>query len=82
MEDMRFRLLEQKVEVMQKEVSQVLQEMQTTIQAIAQTYSVALKVIMERLDAAENNLKLQKADADKLNVNNRGEKDETTSIEL
>lgn len=48
--DFKYKLLEQKVEVMQREVSQVLHEMQTTIQAIAQTYSVALKVLVERAD--------------------------------
>lgn len=53
MEDMRIKLLEQKVEVMQKEVSQVLNEMQVTIQAIAKTYSTALKIVMERLDKLE-----------------------------
>lgn len=49
----RVTLLEQKVEVMQREVSQVLGEMQTTIQAIAATYSTALKVMMQRVEELE-----------------------------
>lgn len=53
MEDMGLRILEQKVLVMQNEVSQVLNEMQSTIQAIAKTYSIALKVILERVDKLE-----------------------------
>lgn len=55
--EFRYKLLEQKVEVMQKEVSQVLGEMQTTIQAIAATYSTALKVLMERTDKLEKGLR-------------------------
>lgn len=51
--DFKLKLLEQKVEVMQKEISTVLNEMQVTIQAIAQTYSTALKVIMQRLNNLE-----------------------------
>ncbi len=49
----RMKLIEQKVDIMQKEVSQVLQEMQVAIQGIAVTYSTALKVVMERLNALE-----------------------------
>ena len=56
MENFEVKLLEQKVSIMQKEVSQVLQEMQTTIQAIAQTYSIALKVLMERADKLEKHV--------------------------
>lgn len=78
--DFRYKLLEQKVEVMQKEVSQVLQEMQTTIQAIAATYSTALKVIIERVDAVEKIVKVNEEGADKIGIG--GQKDETTSIEL
>lgn len=58
--DFRYKLLEQKVEVMQKEVSQVLHEMQTTIQAIAQTYSVALKVLVERADKLDKEVEALK----------------------
>ncbi len=53
MEDMGLKILEQKVIVMQNEVSQVLNEMQSTIQAIAKTYSIALKVMLERIDKLE-----------------------------
>jgi Ulp1 family protease len=41
---------------MQKEVSEVLQEMQTTIMAITQTYSTALKVLVERADKIDKEL--------------------------
>jgi len=58
--DFRYKLLEQKVEVMQREVSQVLGEMQTTIQAIAATYSTALKILVERTDILEKELKALK----------------------
>ena len=57
--DFSYQLLEQKVEIMQKEVSQVLQEMQTTIMAVTQTYSTALKILMERTDKLERALKEQ-----------------------
>ena len=56
MNNQRLDFLEQKVIVMQNEVSEVLGEMQSTIQAIAQTYSTALKVAMERIDALEKKL--------------------------
>lgn len=56
MEDFKVKLLEQKVEVMQREVSQVLGEMQTTIEAIAATYSTALKVMMQRIDDLEKKI--------------------------
>lgn len=61
MDDMGLRILEQKVLVMQNEISQVLGEMQSTIQAIAKTYSIALKVAMERLDRLEASEKAEKA---------------------
>lgn len=49
----RLDFLEKKVTVMQDEVSTVLGEMQSTIQAIAATYSTALKVAMQRIDELE-----------------------------
>lgn len=70
--DFRVQLLEQKVEVMQKEVSQVLNEMQTTIQAIAQTYSVALKVLMERADKVEKHVGMSNVPAQKKEETNDG----------
>jgi hypothetical protein len=53
-QDTRLKLLEQKMDIMQKEVSEVLQEMQVAIQSITITYSTALKVLLERVDKLEN----------------------------
>jgi hypothetical protein len=70
----RYKLLEQKVEIMQKEVSDVLHEMQTTIMAITQTYSTALKVLVERADKLDEEMR-------KLNLPKEAPKNET-GIEL
>lgn len=49
----RLKLLEQQMAVMQKEVSEVLNEMQTTMLLTTKTYSTALKILMERVDVLE-----------------------------
>jgi hypothetical protein len=53
MSDIRLDLLEKKMEVMQSEISQVLGEMQTTIQAMAKMFQVGMKVIDSRLTSLE-----------------------------
>lgn len=52
----RITLVEQKVEIMQKEVSQVLQEMQLTMQSLAITYGTALKVLNSKLEELEKRI--------------------------
>lgn len=53
MDLMRLDLLEKKMDVMQNEISQVLGEMQTTVQALAKMMQVGLRVMDERLMALE-----------------------------
>lgn len=53
MDNLKLDLLEKKMEVMQVEVSQVLKEMQTTIQALAKMVQVGMRVMDERLSALE-----------------------------
>lgn len=60
MNDFEIKLLEQKVAVMQKEVGEVLNEMQVTIQALTKTYGTAIQAIWARLDA------LEKVDAEEI----------------
>lgn len=53
MDSMRLDLLEKKLDVMQGEVSQVLAQMQTTVQALAKMMQVGMRVMDERLAALE-----------------------------
>lgn len=53
MDSMRLDLLEKKLDVMQGEVSQVLAQMQTTVQALAKMMQVGMRVMDERLSALE-----------------------------
>lgn len=64
MDLMRLDLLEKKMDVMQNEISQVLGEMQTTVQALAKMMQVGLRVMDERLTALEP----KKEDADASDV--------------
>ncbi len=49
----RLNVLEQKLTVMQSELSEVLGEMQKTIQALAKMTQVGMRVVNDRLDALE-----------------------------
>lgn len=49
----RLKLLEQKVEIMQKEFNEVLQEMQVTMQSMAVTYKTVFTDIVGRLNELE-----------------------------
>lgn len=53
MSDMRIDLLEKKVEVMQNEIGDVINEMHVTIQGLARMVTVALKSMDARLTAIE-----------------------------
>ncbi len=54
MSDLRIDFLEKKLEVMQSEVSEVLGEMQTTIQALARMLKIATETTNVRLTSLEN----------------------------
>lgn len=56
MDNNRLALLEQKVTVLQREISEVLQEMQVTMQGLTVTYGTALKVMNARLNDLEKQL--------------------------
>lgn len=77
----KVKFLEQKVQVMQNEVSQVLGEMQSTIQAIAATYSTALKVMIQRIDALEASSKVS-APGSEESVGTTAERDTDNGKEL
>jgi hypothetical protein len=49
----KLNVLEQKLTVMQQEISQVIGEMQVTMQGLAKMTSAALKLFDERLTALE-----------------------------
>jgi uncharacterized coiled-coil protein SlyX len=65
----RLKFLEQKTEVMQKEVSEVLSEMSSTIQKIAATYGIAMRTLDDRMSEIERrlniSLKVEATPADK-----------------
>jgi hypothetical protein len=63
----RLTLLEQRMGLMQKETSEVLMEMQATIQLIAKTYSTALQVVTQRLDALEKGTEVEKTPREETN---------------
>ena len=65
--DHRLKFLEQKTEVMQKEVSEVLAEMSQTIQKIAATYGIAMRTLDDRMSEIEKHLKIDLNNADKVN---------------
>lgn len=49
----RIQILEQQLQVMQSEISQVLGEMQTSVQALAKMTQVGLRLMDERLRVLE-----------------------------
>lgn len=57
MSNMRLDLLEKKLEVMQSELSQILGELQSTIQAIAGMSSAGIKGLDIRIGNVEADLK-------------------------
>lgn len=58
MSDLRLDLLEKKVEVMQQEFSQVLGELQVTIQGLAKMTQIGLHTLVERVNQLETSGKL------------------------
>lgn len=52
--DMRVDFLDKKITAIQTEISQVLNEMQVTVEGLAKMTSVALKLFDERIRVLEN----------------------------
>jgi hypothetical protein len=50
----RLKLLEQQVSVMQKEINEVLGEVQFAMEGLVKANKMAMEVIMDRLDKLEN----------------------------